>query len=175
MISGKPIKNFLRRLIPFLFDERDFVSYSEVKRYVFVKQNYILVYGQQTDPCPLYSIPISSYKVIEENPNKLDKDSVTISPRVNTNESKINLVTILLKDKVTGKQSYQFTFDTTNNKPVAKNFVDVLTQNSNERSHHAKVVNAQVVSIEDNVKSSSSSGGKTVTVTTTSESKKTMK
>ena len=159
MISGKPIKNFLRRLIPFLFDERDFVSYSEVKRYVFVKQNYILVYGQQTDPCPLYSIPISSYKVIEENPNKLDKDSVTISPRVNTNESKINLVTILLKDKVTGKQSYQFTFDTTNNKPVAKNFVDVLLTRSNSNNeknyyyndHDAKVVvNAQVVSIEDN-------------------------
>ena len=149
VLSGKPMKNFLRRLLPFFFDERDFVSFSEVKRYVFVKQDFILVYGQETDPSPLYSIPLDKFRVVEENPKKLDPDSVTISPRVVSNEARKNLVTILLKYKDTGKQAYQFTFDTTNNEPVARNFLDVLYKNSSEKKGQVVTATATVVKDSD--------------------------
>jgi hypothetical protein len=124
VLRGAPTKNILQILLPCIYDERDFVAMGEVTRYVFIKGNCIFVYGQDTDPSPLYAIPLETVRAIQEDPKKPDKHSVTISPRVNTNEARQNLVTILLKYRNSGKQAYQFTFDTMSDKSVAKRFLD---------------------------------------------------
>jgi hypothetical protein len=126
-----------------LYEERDFIAMGEVSRFVFVKGNCIFVYGQQTDPSPLYAIQLETVIAMKEDPNKPDKHSYTISPRVNTNEARENLVTILLKDRKTGKQAYQVTFDTTDDKSVAKRFLDVLSQNT--KHYGGEVVTASVI------------------------------
>ena len=143
MIRGGVQKNFLRRCLPLLYDERDFVSMGEVLRFVFVKANVIFIYGQETDPSPLYAIPLESVTALQEDPKNPDKDSFTISPRVNTNETGHNLVTILLKDKKTGKQAYQFTFDTSNDPGIGKRCLDTI--NYNTKHYASKVVTASVV------------------------------
>jgi hypothetical protein len=136
-------KNFLKRWLPLLYEERDFIAMGEVNRFVFVKGNCIFVYGQQTDPSPLYVIQLETVIAMKEDANKPDKYSYTISPRVNTNEARENLVTILLKDRKTGKQAYQVTFDTTDDKSVAKRFLDVLSQNT--KHYGGEVVTASVI------------------------------
>ena len=126
VLRGAPSKNALQKWLPFCFDERDFVAMGEVTRYVFVKGNCIFVYGQETDPSPLYAIPLETVQAVKEDPKKLDKHSVTISPRVNTNDARENLVTILLHDRATQKHAYQFTFDVSPDKGVAKRFLDLI-------------------------------------------------
>ena len=78
MIKGAVERNFLRRALPLFFDERDFVSFGEVARFVFVKGNCIFVYGQETDPNPLYAIPLETVKIVLEDPKKPDKHSFTV-------------------------------------------------------------------------------------------------
>ena len=133
----------LRRLASIVYDERDFVSYGEVARFVFVKGNCIFIYGQDTDPKPLYAILLGSVVAIKEDPNKPDKDSYTVSPRVDTNEARKDLVTILLKDRKTMEQLYQITFDTSKDKDVAKRFMHVLKVNG--KFYGDEVVLATVV------------------------------
>jgi hypothetical protein len=132
VLRGAPSKNALQIWLPCFFDERDFVALGEVTRYVFVKGNCIFVYGQETDPSPLYAIPLETVQAVKEDPKKLDKHSVTISPRVNTNEARENLLTILLSNpnpnpnKTTRKHAYQFTFDVSHDKSVAKRFLELV-------------------------------------------------
>lgn len=143
MIKGKVERNFLRRWLPFIYDERDFVSFGEVSRFVVVKGNCIFVYGGQTDPNPLYAIQLESVMAVQEDRKKPDKDSFTISPCMNTNEARQNLVTVLLKDITTREQKYQITFDTLNDKSVAKRLMEVLAANA--KHYGGKVVTASVV------------------------------
>lgn len=143
VVKGGVQKNFLRKCFPFLFDERDFISMGEVLRYVFVKANCIFVYGQETDPSPLYAIQLETVRAIEEDPKNPDNNSFTISPRIKTNETGESLVTILLKDRKSGKQAYQFTFDTTSDKSVGKRFLDVI--NFNLKQYGSEIVTASVV------------------------------
>merc|ERR1711971_1404431 len=112
VIKGGIQRNFLRRALPVFFDERDFVSFGEVMRFILVKGNCIFIYGQDTDPSPLYAIQLETVQILQEDPRKPDKESFTISPRIDSNEAREHLVTILLKDKETGKQRYQITLDT---------------------------------------------------------------
>jgi hypothetical protein len=133
----------LRRWLPFIYDERDFVAFGEVSRFVFVKGNCIFVYGEETDPSPLYAIQLESVVAMQEDARKPEEDSFTVSPRVDTNEARKNLVTVLLKDRTTRKQKYQITFDTSHDKSVAKRFVDVLSVNG--KHYGAEVVIASVV------------------------------
>lgn len=142
-MKGGVQRNFLRRALPLLYDERDFVSYGEVLRYVFLKGNCIFVYGQESDASPLYAVQVETVVAVVEDPKKPDRHSYTISPRVNTNEGRENLVTILLKDRATGKQAYQFTFDTTEDRSVAKRFQDVLDQNM--KHYGPETITASVV------------------------------
>ncbi len=120
----------MRKLSSLIYDERDFVAFGEVARFVFVKGNCIFVYGQDTDPSPLYVFELGSIIAIQEDPKHPEKSSFTISPRLNTNEARENLVTILLKDSTSGQQLYQITFDTSNDKTVAMRFMDVLQVNA---------------------------------------------
>jgi hypothetical protein len=143
LIKGPVMRNFLRRWLPLFFDERDFVSFGEVTRYIFVKGNCIFVYGQDTDVSPLYAIQLETVRAIQEDPKNPDKDSFTISPRVNTNEARENLVTIILLNAETGKHAYQITFDTVNDKSVAKRFLVVLSRNA--KHYGSEVVTASVV------------------------------
>lgn len=144
MIKGKAERNFLRRFLPWIYDQRDFVAYGEVARFVVVKGNCIFIYGQETDPNPLYAIQLESVMAIQEDPNRPEKNSFTISPRVNTNEARSNLVTVLLKDRLTKEQKYQITLDTTSDKDLAKRFMNVLRVNA---KHYGggKVIVASVV------------------------------
>ena len=140
----------MKRLLPIIYDEGDFVSYGEVLRYIFVKANCIFVYGDETDQQPLYLIQLDTVKAIQENSKKPDKYSFTISPRINTNEAKENLVTILLKDVKTGKQVYQVAFDTTDDKSLAKRFLDVMRTNA--KHYGGEVISASVVKQTTNTK-----------------------
>lgn len=115
---------------------------GEVARYVFVKGDCILVYGQETDPSPLYAVPLENFRAIQEDPKKPDRDSFTISPRANTNEARVNLVTILLKYNDSGKQAYQFTFDTTADRSIAKRFMDVIASKTGAKTARCDVLTA---------------------------------
>jgi hypothetical protein len=150
IIKGPVQRNFLRRYFPLIFDERDFVSFGEVTRYLFVKGNCIFVYGQDTDASPLYAIQLETVRAVQEDPKNPHKDSYTISPRAHTNrvglgvgEARENLVTILLLNAETGKHAYQITFDTVDDKSVAKRFLDVLSRNV--KYYGLEVVTASVV------------------------------
>jgi hypothetical protein len=129
--------------LPYFFDERDFVSYGEVLRYIFVCGNCILVYSDPTAPFPLYAIQISTVRAEQEDPQKLNKNSYTVSPRANTMEAKENLITIILKDKKTNKIAYQVTFDTTDDKSVGKRFLDLF--NRNAKHYGDEVLTASVI------------------------------
>mmetsp|Transcript_25099 Transcript_25099/g.58821 ORF Transcript_25099/g.58821 Transcript_25099/m.58821 type:complete len:239 (+) Transcript_25099:90-806(+) len=143
VIKGGVKKDILKRLLPFFFDERDFLSYGEIRRYVFVRGNFIFVYGGKSDPRPLYAIELPNYRAVIEDPAKPDKYSYTVSPQAGTNLPPSYLTTVLLKDKHTGKQSYQITFDTQNDKSVMKRFMDVFRVNA---KHYAgEIVTASVI------------------------------
>jgi hypothetical protein len=146
IIKGPVERNFLRRYLPLCYDERDFVSFGEVTRFLFLMGNCIFVYGQDTDASPLYAIQLETVRAIQEDPKNPDKDSYTISPRVNTNEARENLVTIILLNAETGKHAYQITFDTVDDKSVVKRFLDVLSRNA--KHYGSEVVTASVVKAE---------------------------
>ena len=112
-----------------VYDERDFVAWGEVARFVFVKGNCIFIYGQDDDPRPLYTIPLGSFGAFQEDPKKPSKDSFTISPRVDSNDARQHLVTVLLKDRKTMEQLYQITFDTSKDKHLVQQFLHVLKVN----------------------------------------------
>eukprot|EP00551_Chaetoceros_affinis_P002357 CAMPEP_0203636360 /NCGR_PEP_ID=MMETSP0088-20131115/2914_1 /ASSEMBLY_ACC=CAM_ASM_001087 /TAXON_ID=426623 /ORGANISM="Chaetoceros affinis, Strain CCMP159" /LENGTH=241 /DNA_ID=CAMNT_0050490471 /DNA_START=62 /DNA_END=787 /DNA_ORIENTATION=- len=114
-----------RQCLPFLYDERDFVSYGEISRYIVLKDTFCFVYGEQTDPNPLYIVPIDSLNAVVEDPKKPHKRSITVSPMANTNLQGDTLETVLLLD-VRGSLAYQFTFDTTDDEDVSKRFVEAV-------------------------------------------------
>lgn len=101
---------FTRKVLPFLYDERDFISYGEALRYIAIKDQVCLVYTEETSPTPIFSVPLASLQAVKEDPNKPHKRSVTVSPMANSNITSDNLETILLLD-AHKKLAYQFTFD----------------------------------------------------------------
>ena len=153
MIKGKVERSFLGRWLPYFFDERVFIAFGEVLRFVFVKANVIFVYSEATDPRPLYAIELQDMVAIQDNLRNPDEGSFSISPHINTNEARKNLVTILLKDQVTREQKYQITFDTTNDKSVPKRFMDVLAANA--KLYRSEPVTASIVLSETAGKSAS--------------------
>lgn len=143
VIKGRATKDILKRCLPFFYDERDFLAFGEVRRYIFVRGHCIFVYGQKTDPNPLYVIEIQKLRAEIENPAKQDKYSFTISPQAGTNISGSYFTTILLKDKHTGKQLYQITFDTRDDKSLVKRFMDIMSVNA--KQYERQVISASVV------------------------------
>eukprot|EP00934_Nitzschia_sp_Nitz4_P008653 Nitzschia sp. Nitz4//scaffold121_size67750//61777//62592//NITZ4_006077-RA/size67750-augustus-gene-0.126-mRNA-1//1//CDS//3329534378//8643//frame0 len=147
VIQGGVRRNCLRRLLPSCLDERDFVSFGEVSRYVFIKGNCIFIYSDSSSPSPIFAIPIESVTAIQEDPLKPDRESYTISPQANTNLPREGLVTILLKNRKTGKHEYQITFDTQDDKSLAKRFLDTLTRNT--KQFGGDVVSASVLKAKE--------------------------
>lgn len=119
------------------------MAYGEVLRYMFVKGNCILVFGEPSAPFPLYTIQFARVDAEQEDPRNPNNNSYTVSPRANTNEAAENLLTILLKDKKTRKIAYQVTFDTTDDKGVGKRFLDLFERNS--KHYGDEILTASVV------------------------------
>lgn len=130
ILRGAPEKNCLRQCLPWTRNERDYVTYGEVKRYFLIKGSSCFVYGEMNDPSPLYAIPLVDLVACQENPKALDRHSVTISPRPTTHTSPDEYVTVLLKYKADNSQAYQFTFDTSTSEDPAmvKRFLDAVQQ-----------------------------------------------
>lgn len=146
IFRGAPEKNILKVLLPCIYDERDFISYSEVKKYMLIKAGTCFVYMEKTDPSPLYAIPLEDFSAILEDPDKPDKHSATISPVPGTNKSRDGMVTVLLKYPGTGKQAYQFTFDTkTLDKSFPKRFMELVSWSQQQRR---KSLTATMVKVE---------------------------
>jgi len=137
-------KSFLRRCLPIIFDERDFVAYGEALRFVLIKGDNIFVFTEETDVAPLFSIPLQGLKSMIEDPNKPDKYSSTISP-TGKNMSKSDMVTVLLKYP-TGKIAYQFTLNKHNDEGIAQRFVDAIKKSGTMTGDKtASVVYAEAV------------------------------
>ncbi len=128
VLRGAPEKNFLRRWIPCCFDERDFISFGEVKRFVVIKGNCCFVFTEETDVQPIYAIPLDEVRPFMEDPSKPEKTSVTVSPTSSKGTS-ADLVTVLLRYH-DGAHAYQFTFDASNDRSVAKRFYDAVERAS---------------------------------------------
>jgi hypothetical protein len=144
---GAPEKMFLRRYLPFIFDERDFASYGEVKKYVLIKAGSCFVYGEESDPSPIYAIPLDNVFSVLEDRDKPDKGSITISPLPGSNKPPEGMVTVLLKYRENGKQAYQFTFDTDcYDKALPKRFMDLVDRSQTKRGPlTASVIKADLV------------------------------
>jgi len=132
VIKGSVKKDWLKRCLPLIYDERDFVSYGEVLRYLFIKGNCIFVYGQKSDPKPLFVIQLETIRAEIEDSKQPHKNSYTISPQSGNNMTSSSLVTVLLMDgfSKSGKQLYQITFDISTDKSVVKRFMDILRTNT---------------------------------------------
>ena len=102
----------LSKILPALYDERDFVSLGEIMRYVVLKDNVLFVYTQKDDPTYLYSLPLESLKVVLENPKKPHKRSMTVSPGygMGIDRQDDNIKNVLLLD-VRDKLIKQIVFD----------------------------------------------------------------
>ena len=148
VLRGAPKKDLLKRFLPIIFDERDFVAYGEVERFILVKGSCCFVFTEETDPSPLYSIPLEDIVPKLEDPKKPDKKSVTISPKtfssnaaMRENVSKEEMKTVLLKYR-NGKHAYQFTFDASKDESIAKRFIDALERG--QKVPEGKVISESV-------------------------------
>ncbi|KAL7572067.1 hypothetical protein ACA910_001714 [Epithemia clementina (nom. ined.)] len=128
VIQGPPFKNMAKRCLPCIFDERDFVAYGEVKYFVAAWEQVCFVYAEETSRKPYFAIDLSRYFAVQEDPNHPDRESYTISPEPDTNRPRPTMITILLKSKKDRSQAYQFSFETANDKTLAKRFLDVVQQ-----------------------------------------------
>jgi hypothetical protein len=122
-----PDKNFIQKVLPCLYGDRDFVTYGEAKKYCFIKGTECIIYNDMTDPVPLYKISLGSniYAAIED-PTRPDVCSTTISPIPNTNLPRPEMKTVLLRLQSNHQMIYQFTFDSTNDKDVAQRFLQTI-------------------------------------------------
>jgi len=144
VLRGAPEKTILQAWLPFIFDERDFVTYGEVLRYVLVKGNCCFVFPDKESLAPLYAIPLEEVSAVLEDPKNRDPHSVTISPtpgKMCKNEAKDGFVTVLLKYCKDNSQAYQFTFDTSDDPSIAKNFCRVI----NKKTQMKATVTASVL------------------------------
>lgn len=130
IFNGASPKNILQILLPCIYDERDFVSYSEVKRYVMIQKQACFIFNEDHDPSPQFAIALDEVYAVEEDPDHLDPGSATVSPLPVTNKSPQHLKTILFKYKLNNKQAYQFTFNTENDPSLAKRFLEIVQRAS---------------------------------------------
>lgn len=144
VLRGVADKNCLQKLLPCIFDERDFVAFGEVLRFVLVKGSNCFVYTAETDVSPLYSIPLVELSPKMEDRHNPEGTSLTISPSFN-NISKEDLSTVLLKHH-NGRIAYQFTFSTKDDKEVANRFLSVVCgANKGGKLQTSSVAYAEVI------------------------------
>lgn len=118
---------------------------SQVVRFILIKGDCCFVFTEQDDPAPIYAIPLDEIYAILEDPKKPDKGSITISPTVNNNMSKQDLVTVLFKYRKDGSQAYQFTFNTHSDKSLAKRFLDTVERCSSGKNGGSGPIRASVI------------------------------
>ena len=123
VIIGSVHKNLCEKAFRCIYDERSFLSYGEVKRYIVLMKgsNTIFVYADADMPSPMYTIPLDNLQLEHEDPQNPHFYSHTISPEANAgmlglgepfsnNKSKASLDTVLFIDD-NGKIAYQLAFD----------------------------------------------------------------
>ncbi len=121
VIIGPVQKNLCERALKCIYDERSFLSYGEVKRYIVIIKgsNTIFVYADADMPSPMYTIPLDNLQLEKEDTQHPHFFSHTISPEANAgvlgepfsnNKSKASLDTVLFLDD-RGKIAYQLAFD----------------------------------------------------------------
>lgn len=119
---------FLSKCLPYgkyLYDERDFVSYGELLRYIVVKDDSLLVYTEESASNPVYTIPIDSLHPVKERRDKPHPRSLTISPMTNSNMQAVDLQTVLLLD-ARNRLVQQLTFHCKNHPDMADDFVRAI-------------------------------------------------
>jgi hypothetical protein len=126
ILRGAPEKNFLKVCLPCIYDERDFVTFGEVKKYCLIKGSTCFIFLQDTDLAPLYAIPLDEVYAVQEDPNHPDPASITVSPVPGTNKPRKCVITVMLKYRRDHSQAYQFTFDTEQDPSLAKRFMDAV-------------------------------------------------
>jgi hypothetical protein len=145
ILRGAPEKNFLKVCLPCIYDERDFVTFGEVKKYCLIKGSTCFVFLQDTDLAPLYAIPLDEVYPVQEDPHHPDPTSVTVSPVPNTNKPRKSVVTIMLKYRRDDSQAYQFTFDTEQDASLAKRFLDAVEMGNAASKKSGGVATASIV------------------------------
>lgn len=150
VLPRAPHKNLVQLLLPCLYDDRNFVTFGEAKKYCFVKDTVCYVFSDPTDPRPLYQIslslddhPPSALAVTMEDPYHPHPYSTTISPQPDTNLPRAEMATVLLlrrRRRRTNSSAnsrnrtndllllYQFTFDTSQDRTRADRFRNILHQ-----------------------------------------------
>lgn len=58
--QGAPKKPFFKILLPFLFDQRDFVTYSEIARFAVIRGGVCFIFLEATDASPLYAFSLAN-------------------------------------------------------------------------------------------------------------------
>lgn len=127
----------LSKCIPYgkyLYDEKDYVSYGELLRYIAVIDGTLLVYTEETATHPLYSVPIDSLNAVKERREKSHPKSVIVSPMANTNMQPIDLQTVLLVD-ARNDLILQCTFDCKRNFEIVDRFVRAIRQSHTTSSN----------------------------------------
>ena len=57
--QGAPKKPFFKILLPFLFDQRDYVTFSEIARYAVIRGGVCFIFLEPTDNAPLYAFSLT--------------------------------------------------------------------------------------------------------------------
>lgn len=117
----------LSKFLPAIYDQRDFVSYGEILRYIVIKDNVLFVYAEKTDPNYLYTVPLESLNAVKEDCNNPHSRSVTVSPGFGTGKDRQdeNIINVLLLD-ARKKLVYQIAFNIATDKDIADEFVRVV-------------------------------------------------
>jgi len=134
---------FLRHIAPRPY----VVPFKDVVRYVVIKNEYLFIYVERTDPAPLYTFPLTAangMKVVYEDPTAPHPQATTIvqNPGSTTHKKNTQYKTILILQENEHHQEedhhhhnnhhhqkllYQFTFDTMDDRSKAKLFYDTVT------------------------------------------------
>ncbi|CAB9499565.1 expressed unknown protein [Seminavis robusta] len=129
--GGAPKKNFFKVVMPLFFDQRDYITFSEIARYLVIQGGCCFVFLESTDPSPLYAFSLHELTAEIENLDKPDKASFTVNPISNTNKQHPSLVNVLLRNYGKEKElEYQIVLDTEKDKGIVKRFLDVVQRNS---------------------------------------------
>lgn len=138
VLERAPEKNFVQKILPCIFDERNFVTYGEAMKYVVIKGSTCFVFLDESGIQILYTCSLDDVCVVQEDRNKPHKYSYTVSPVPGTNKSKETMITVLFKSKIKKsfqknidhKQAHQFTFDTSKDPSIFKRFMDAVEKSS---------------------------------------------
>ena len=101
----------------------------QIARYGVIRGGCCFIYLESTDLVPLYVFSLADVKPEIEDAHKPDKASCTVNPVNNSNKSRDDLVTVLLRYKRDGNLAYQFTFETEKDKSIVKRFIEVVQVN----------------------------------------------